>query len=156
MSIRLDKIDTRILTLLQKNARTTNVEIARRLGMAPSSIIERIRKLEESGVIQGYLTRINPKMVDVGLLAFVFVRSDKWTLARKSALALAKHPWVMEIHDIAGEDCYMVKMRCRDTDELGRLLRTHFNDNRLINATKTTIVLATVKESVEIPLPDSK
>jgi Lrp/AsnC family leucine-responsive transcriptional regulator len=156
MSIRLDKIDTRILKLLQKNARTTNVEIARRLGMAPSSIIERTRKLEESGVIQGYTALINPKMVDAGLLAFVFVRADKWTPARRSALALAKLPWVLEIHDVAGEDCYLVKMRCRDTDELGQLLRDHFNENKLIKSTRTTIVLATVKESPDIPLADSR
>jgi Lrp/AsnC family transcriptional regulator, leucine-responsive regulatory protein len=156
MSIRLDKIDTRILKLLQKNARTTNVEIERRLGMAPSSIIERTRKLEESGVIQGYTALINPKMVDAGLLAFVFVRADKWTPARRSALALAKHPWVLEIHDVAGEDCYLVKMRCRDTDALGHLLRDHFNENREIKSTRTTIVLATVKESGDIPLPDSR
>ena len=156
MSIRLDKIDTRILKLLQQNARTTNVEIARRLGMAPSSIIERVRKLEENGIIQGYLTRINPKLVNAGLLAFVFVRSDQWTPARRSAQALAKLPWVLEIHDVAGEDCYLVKMRCRDTDELGQLLRDHFNDNKLIKSTKTTIVLSTVKETANIPIPNLK
>jgi len=154
MSIRLDKIDTRILKLLQKNARTTNVDIARSLGMAPSSIIERVRKLEDNGIIQGYTTRINPKMVSAGLLAFVFVRADQWTPARKSALALAKFPWVLEIHDVAGEDCYVVKVRCRDTDELGRLLRDHFNDSKLIKSTKTTIVLATIKETADIPIPD--
>ena len=154
MSMQLDRIDSRILKLLQKNARTTNVEIARKLGMAPSSIIERIRKLEEGGVILGYHTRINPKMLDVGLLAFVFVRSDRWVPARKSALALARHPWVMEIHDLAGEDCYVVKMRCRDTEELGELLRVHFTSGTLIKSTKTTIVLATVKESMDIPVPD--
>jgi Lrp/AsnC family leucine-responsive transcriptional regulator len=154
-SDRLDRIDTRILRLLQKNARTTTVEIARRLGMAPSSIIERIRKLEQTGVIQGYTARIDPKRVDAGLLAFVFVRSDRWSPARRSALALARLPWVLEIHDVAGEDCYVVKLRCRDTEELARRLRDHFNESKLIKSTRTVIVLATVKESAEIPLPDS-
>lgn len=147
-----DRIDTRILKLLQKNARTTNVEIARLLGMAPSSIMERVRKLEKSGMILGYSARINPRMAGAGLLAFVFCKADKWPPSRTAAIRLAKHAWVQEIHDLSGEDCFVVKLRCKDTDELGAILREHFGSNDLIKSTRTTIVLDTVKESSEVPL----
>ena len=72
----IDDIDCLILSLLQGNARTTNVDIARQVEMAPSAVLERIRKLEDRGFIQGYSTRLNASALGYGLLAFVFVRSE--------------------------------------------------------------------------------
>src|SRR5262245_64381253 len=72
----IDAIDARILTILQENARTSNAEIARQVDLAPSAVFERIRKLEERGVIEGYGARVNPKAMGLPLLAFVFVRAD--------------------------------------------------------------------------------
>ncbi|HSF41563.1 MAG TPA: Lrp/AsnC family transcriptional regulator, partial [Thermoanaerobaculia bacterium] len=72
----IDDTDRQILTILQSNARISNAEIARQVGMAPSAILERIRRLEAKGVIQGYETRINPEALGLGLLAFVYVRSS--------------------------------------------------------------------------------
>ncbi|HEX2208016.1 MAG TPA: AsnC family transcriptional regulator, partial [Longimicrobium sp.] len=63
----IDEMDVRIVEILQQNARTPNAEIARQVGMAPSAILERIRKLEERGVIQGYSARVNPEAYGVGL-----------------------------------------------------------------------------------------
>jgi len=69
----IDDIDGKILSILQSDARTSNAEIARRLAMAPSAILERIRKLETRGLIEGYEARLNPKALDMGLLAFIYV-----------------------------------------------------------------------------------
>ena len=71
----IDEIDRQILNILQQNARTSNAEIARQIDMAPSAVLERIRRLEAKGVIQGYEARINPEALGLGVLAFVFVRS---------------------------------------------------------------------------------
>ena len=78
----IDEIDRQILTILQQNARTSNAEIARQVDMAPSAVLERIRRLEARGVIQGYEARINPEALGLGLLAFVFVRSNDNLLPR--------------------------------------------------------------------------
>ena len=67
----IDDVDEKILNILQENARTPNAEIARRVGMAPSAVLERLRKLEERGVIEGYAVRVRPKAVGLGLLAAV-------------------------------------------------------------------------------------
>ena len=69
----MDDVDLRIVTLLQENARTSNAEIARQMGMAPSAILERVRKLEERGVIMGYAARVNPEAVGLGLLTWLIV-----------------------------------------------------------------------------------
>ena len=73
----IDGTDAIILKILQSNARTSNAEIARQVGLAPSAVFERIRKLEERGVIEGYAARVNPRAVELPLLAYVFVRADE-------------------------------------------------------------------------------
>lgn len=150
-----DDIDERILTILQADARTSNAEIARQLGMTPSAILERIRKLEARGVILGYETRLNPRALDAGLLAFVFVRDEGPYGTLKTGAALAAIPEVQEVHNVAGEDCYLVKVRVANTDELGRLLRERFGSIPSIRATRTTIVLDTLKESAQVSLARS-
>lgn len=147
-----DPIDLRILELLQEDARISNVEIARRLKMAPSGILERIRKLKERGFIQELTARLNAKALDQGLMAFVFLKTTtappKWDVG---ALA-AEIPEVLEVHDIAGDDCYMLKIRTRDTDSLYQLLRDKLAKIGSILSSRTTIVLRTVKETSKIPL----
>ncbi|MBI4420002.1 MAG: Lrp/AsnC family transcriptional regulator, partial [Gemmatimonadetes bacterium] len=148
----IDEIDLEILMIMQSNARITNAEIARQIGRAPSAVLERIRKLEERGVVRGYETRINPKAVGLGLLAFVFVRTSEVAGELSAAQALAELPEVQEVHHVAGEDCFLVKVRVPDTEALGRLLRERVGAIRSIVSTRTTIVLETAKESMALPI----
>ena len=86
----LDDIDRKILEILQADGRTTNVELARRIGMAPSAAFERVRRLEQRGVITGYAARVNPRAVDRPLLAYVLVRSDERINSSSAGEALAR------------------------------------------------------------------
>lgn len=147
-----DEIDEKILTILQQDARASNAEIARQLGMAPSAIFERIRKLEARGVIEGYETRLNPRALDAGLLAFVFVRDEGAYGTLATGAALAAIPEAQEVHNVAGEDCYLVKVRVADTEALARLLREGFGAIPSIRSTRTTIVLDTLKETARVNL----
>src|SRR4051812_31623344 len=119
----IDDKDREILAMLQQNARISNAEIARQVGMAPSAILERIRRLEANGVIQGYETRISPEALGHNLLAYVFVATNDFSGELRTAERLAEIPEVQEVHHIAGEDCFLVKVRARDARSLGRLLR---------------------------------
>ncbi|MEO7003007.1 MAG: Lrp/AsnC family transcriptional regulator [Ktedonobacterales bacterium] len=149
----IDDIDHRILTILQQNARTSNADIARRLSMAPSAILERIRKLEAHGVLRGYMAQIDPRAIDRGLLAFIFVRADEQLASSQVGERLAALPEVQEVHHIAGEDCYLVKVRVADTVALSVLLRQGFGAIPTVRSTRTTIVLTTLKETAALPLP---
>lgn len=120
--------------------------------MAPSAVFERVRKLEERGIITGYAARIAPEKVGMGLLAFVFVRVDEAVGAPTTESALAAIPEVQEVHHIAGEDCFLVKVRAPDTTSLGRLLREGIGAIATVRSTKTTIVLQTVKEGTRLPV----
>ena len=148
----IDNVDREILEMLQANGRIPNVEIARTVGMAPSAILERIRKLEERGYIEGYTVRLNFSKLQCGLLAYVLVRTEERVWQTETGDALRKIPEVQEVHHIAGEDCFLVKVRTKDTQALGRLLREEFGKIQTIRNTRTTIVLNTEKETSVIPL----
>lgn len=148
----IDDIDRSILTLLQENARISNAEIARRVGMASSAIFGRIRKLEEAGVIQGYTTRIDPDAVGCGLVAFVRIQTGEGARLPDTAPHLKAIPEVREVHRVVGEDCFFVKVRVRDTDALASLLDDVISPIDAVASTRTTIVLNTVKEDMALPL----
>jgi Lrp/AsnC family leucine-responsive transcriptional regulator len=148
----IDEIDRQILNILQQNARTSNAEIARQIDMAPSAVLERIRRLEAKGVILGYEARINPDALGLGVLAFVFVRSRDFEGEAKVAEMLSQIPEVQEAHDIAGEDCFLLMVRAPDVKSLGRLLRERIGSMGEVQSTRTTIVLETVCESARLPL----
>jgi Lrp/AsnC family transcriptional regulator, leucine-responsive regulatory protein len=151
----IDAIDAAILSILQENARASNVAVGRRVGLVPSAVFERIRKLERSGTIRGYEPRLNAAAVGVPLLAFVFVHANEKIGGLDTGKRIARFPEVQEVHQVAGEDCYLVKVRVADTEALGRLLRDSFGSLPAIRSTRTTIVLSSVKESAQVPLPSA-
>jgi Lrp/AsnC family transcriptional regulator, leucine-responsive regulatory protein len=149
----LDDIDRQIVGLLQGDARMPNAEIARRLGMAPSAIFDRIHKLEERRIVVGYEARVDARSLGLGLTAFIFVRGEDVAGEHKIGATLAKIPEVQEVHHVAGEDCYLVKVRLADTETLGILLRERIGPIKGVRSTRTTIALGTLKESYRLCLP---
>jgi Lrp/AsnC family leucine-responsive transcriptional regulator len=148
----LDPTDLQILDLLQTNARTPQAEIARVVGLAPSAVLERLRKLESRGVIRGYAAQIDPKAVDQRLLAFVALRTTDRPGEARVGQALAAVPEVLEIHHVAGDDCLLLKVRARDPEHLSQILRDRLGRVEGVKSTRTTIVLESIKESVRLPI----
>ncbi|MEX2473207.1 MAG: Lrp/AsnC family transcriptional regulator [Gemmatimonadota bacterium] len=148
----LDDLDIRILSLLQDNARIANAAIGRDLGITPSAVSQRIKKLEDSGVIEGYRAHLNPKAVKKGLLAFVAVQTGEGARAKETGELLASIPEVLEVHRVVGEDCFFLKLRVEDTNALGRLLDEKIQPLPPVASTRTTIVLSTAKN--ELPSPN--
>ena len=148
----IDQTSLVILETLQSDARISNAEIGRRVGLAPSAVFERIKKLEERGAVRGYNANIDPAAVDLGLLAFVLVRAEERGGAPRTEAALVAIPEVQEVHHVAGEDCFMLKVRARDTAALNDLLATQIGALESVRSTKTTIVLRTAKETSTIPI----
>jgi Lrp/AsnC family leucine-responsive transcriptional regulator len=149
----IDEIDGDILDILSSNARATQADIARTVGLTPSAVLERIRKLEARRIIRGYSADVDPASVDQRMLAFVAVRSEEGPADDCVAQKLAGLPEVLEVHHVAGEDCYLVKVRTRDAEQLGTLLRTRIGRIPGVKSTRTTIVLETVKETSRLPIP---
>ena len=148
----IDDIDALILDLLQENARISQADVARAVGLAPSAVLERIRKLEARGIVKGYTALLDPHALDQRMLAFVAVRSAEAPGDESVARALAQCPEVLELHHVAGDDCYLLKVRARDAEHVGQLLRHRFGRIPGVVSTRTTIVLETVKETPRLPL----
>jgi Lrp/AsnC family leucine-responsive transcriptional regulator len=115
-------------------------------------VLERIRKLEARGVILGYTALVDPHALNQSMLAFVAVRSEGAPGDDSVANALSKCPEVLELHHVAGEDCYLMKIRARDAEHVGQLLRHRFGRIPGVKSTRTTIVLETVKETPRLPV----
>jgi Lrp/AsnC family leucine-responsive transcriptional regulator len=148
----IDEISLKILKILQEKARIPNVEVARQVGLAPSAVLERIRKLEKQGFIDGYEVRLNPKRFSRSLVAFVIVATQKVTDEKQVGKKLSEMPGVQEVHYIAGEDAFLVKVRVSDNEELGQFIRDKISSIKAVKSTRTSIVLTTYKETARIPI----
>ena len=151
-----DSVDRVILSMLQENARTSNAEIARTVGIAPSGVLERIRKLEQRGIIKGYHADIDAAALGQGLTAFVRMRTGFNDEHTKALEALVSMPVVLEIHETAGDDCLMLKIRVADMKAYSEFLNNRIRKTEGIRDTSTTMVISTAKnhQFVDIPDPD--
>lgn len=142
----IDNTDREILDILLKDAATSQAEMARRLGLAPSAISERVRRLQADGIIQGYEVRLDAAALGKPLLAFVFVTDAKPSQGFDTAAALAGVTGLEELHKIAGDDCYLLKIRASGTEELNSIIEAEINPVPSVTRVRTTIVLKPVTE----------
>lgn len=155
MEYKLDEIDLKILRMMQDNARINNAELARELGMAPSAVLERVKKLEQKEVLLAYYAKINPIALNQMMLSFIFIKVDEIIGDERTGRLLAEIPEVLEVHDIAGDDGYLIKVRTQDSLALVHLMRNSLSKIDGVISTRTIIVLQTVKEDNKIIVPVS-
>jgi len=153
MEFSLDAVDFKILAALQPDACLQNAALAKRLDMAPSAVLERVKKLEQKGIIKSYSTRIFADAIGLNLLAFIFIKSSEGPGKVSVSKQLAKIPDVLELHHIAGDDCYLLKVRSKDPLSLIHFMREKIGKIKGILSTKTTVVLETLKEDNYLPIP---
>ena len=150
----IDAISLKILKILQEKARIPNVEVARQVGMAPSAVLERIRKLEKQGFIDGYEVRLNPKRFAKSLVAFVTVKLKKLGEEIKVGETLSRIPEGQEVHYVAGDDAFLVKIRAADPEALSCLTRDKIASIAAVQSTQTAIAMSTYKETARIPVEE--
>ena len=148
----IDRLDIKILNIIQSDGRIPNVDIARKVGLAPSAVLERIRKLEQAGVIRGYAALLDPRVIGQRMLAFIAVQTAEQPGEDRIARTLARMPEILEVHHVAGDDCFLVKLRARDADHVGELLKTKIGRIPGVRSTRTTIVLGPEKETPALPI----
>ncbi len=151
----IDEISLKILKILQEKARIPNVEVARQVGMAPSAVLERIRKLEKQGFIDGYEVRLNPERFKRGLVAFIMVKTSMADGHDTPGKQLAEIEAVQEVHYISGADGLLVKVRVSSTAGLGQLVEKVIARMPGVKDVQTMIVMKTFKETARIPLDAS-
>lgn len=150
----MDKIDRRILTILQADGRIANVELAEKVGLSPASVGERLKRLQREEFIEGYGARLNPHRLGLGLLVFVEVLLDKTTpdVFEKFAKAVRLAPEVLECHMVAGGFDYLVKTRVADMTAFRRFLGEVLLALPGVRETRTYAVMEEVKRDGPLPV----
>ncbi|WP_326595111.1 Lrp/AsnC family transcriptional regulator [Streptomyces sp. NBC_01803] len=133
-----DRVDRELIRLLQESGRMTLAELARHVGMSSPGVSERLRRLEQSGVISGYGAVVDPYRLGYRLHAFVRLATFSPVSARPELDRVMERPEVIEAHHVVGEDCWIFKVIVRDTTHLEDLLL----DFARVGTTTTSIVLS--------------
>ena len=155
----LDDVDLKILSMLEKDARLSNAALAEAVGLTASSVHERVKKLENRGVIKGYVAVVDPAAVGRQITAFIRLtvgtsRGAGYHDARQGVAGIChERSEILECHHVAGEDCYILKVRTGSPQELEQLLEVIRSDND-VQRSVTAIVLSTAKETTAVvPAP---
>ena len=152
MAKTLDRIDAALVRHLQNDGRISNKELAGKVGLAPSSCLERVRRLRESGVIRGFRADVTPAAIGIRLQAMVAVRLQSHTRNAWDDLTLAldDRPEVVAIFHVSGEDDLLVHVACRDAEHLRELVIDHISSQPGVRNVHTSLVFA--HRSAELPI----
>ncbi|MDB0440110.1 Lrp/AsnC family transcriptional regulator [Clostridioides difficile] len=144
----MDEIDLKIINSLKKNSRASTSEISRQVNLSIPAVSERIKKIEQSNIIQKYTIQINREKTKYKLLAFVFINTDLSKSIEEFKKIMLEYDTVLECHHISGEYDYLIKVLAEDTNELEKFISITLKEIRGIQKANTTIVLSTIKEEI--------
>ena len=150
----MDSTDRHILDLLQQDARMTNAVIAERVKLTASSVFERVRKLQEQGVIQRYTIQVDPTALGKPLTAFIRLTVAYDERQAAGVAALQDDPDVLECYSVAGEDCYILKTRVGSPGELEALI-LRIRGRLTVLRSVTMIALSAIKEGGALSAAES-
>jgi Lrp/AsnC family leucine-responsive transcriptional regulator len=141
----LDEVNILLLEELRRDPRLSMTELGRRVGMSSPAVTERVRRLEEAGIIRGYRLDLDPAALGLPLTAYIRIRPDPGQLPKVAELARSI-PEVVECHRITGEDCFIVKAHFPAIDQLDRLL-----DQFLVYGVTTTSIVQSTPVPLRLP-----
>lgn len=155
MSHSLDEIDKTILMELQKEGRAQRNKLSEIVKLSVPSVSERMRKLENNGLIKGYHAVLDDKKFNFDILAFVSVEVDDSSLYKKFVAQAMEEPEVLECHSITGDGSHFLKIRTHNTETFEKLL-SRIQTWEGVNKTRSNVTLTSFKETREIPIYQSK
>ena len=145
----MDVLDLKLLRSLQQNGRTKRNELAEQVGLSVPSVSERLKKLEDNKIIEGYYTKINRQAFGYDILAFILVMMDSSKHYKDLMKHVEKNPHILECYSVLGEGSHLLKVTVKNTEALEKLL-SEIQTWLGVTSTKTTYVLSTLKETTEI------
>lgn len=155
MAIKLDQTDRKILEILQRQAKITNAQLSKDIELSPAPTLERVKKLENSGIIVSYHAKLNTKALGLGVTTFVNVKLAKHN-KKNNAEFLKKIeaiPEVIECHHVTGQSHYLLKIITTNIEEYQKILLDKLSEIEEIDDLQSMVVLSTPKDSMTIPIP---
>lgn len=148
----MDALDYKIMEFLTSNGRVTWSDLAGKFEMSGPAIADRVRRLEEQGIIKGYMAILDPELLGYEMTAFIAISIDRLEHREIFLTRVNELIEVQECHHIAGEDDYILKVRCRGTKDLERIISQQLRTLPGVTKTRTNIVLNTTKDTHKFPL----
>ncbi len=148
----MDTIDKKALAHLMTDGRESWADLGEHLGLSAPAAAERVRKLEDRGVIRQFAAIADPTLAGYPVLAFVFVTLSSQARRKAFLAAVGRNASILECHHVAGDDDYLLKVRCKTMGDLDVLLSDDLKGRMGVARTRTTVVLGSAKETTALPI----
>ena len=154
-NVKLDATDRKILEILQANSNITNAQLAKEIGLSPAPTLERVNKLETSGVIKSYHAVINPGSVGLGVSTFVMasLKGHNKDNIDKFITAIKRIPEIVECHHLTGAADFILKIVCVDIAAYQQLMLERVSNIDVVDSLQSMVILSTFKDSKSLPIP---
>ncbi|MGQ9798646.1 MAG: Lrp/AsnC family transcriptional regulator [Ignavibacterium sp.] len=152
--MKIDSIDKQILSILQQDAKITNVELARKIGISPPAMLERVKRLEKNGIIKRYVAIVDPSKISKGIFALVSVSLSAHQLSSIDQFTrqIKKLDEVLECYHVAGEEDFILKIAVSSIEEYEKFILSKLTKINGVNKVNTKFVLSTVKYNTKIKI----
>ncbi|GAA4849438.1 Lrp/AsnC family transcriptional regulator [Algivirga pacifica] len=155
MPVKLDQTDRKILDILQKQAKITNAQLSKDIELSPAPTLERVKKLENSGIIMSYHAKLNTKALGLGVTTFINVKLARHNKENNASFLkqISNIPEVIECHHLTGNSHYLLKVITTDIEAYHKVLLDKLSEIEEIDDLQSMVVLDTPKDSKTIPIP---
>ncbi len=155
MKVKLDVTDRKIVEILQSNSNITNAQLAQEIGLSPAPTLERVKKLENSGVIKSYHALVDMASVGIGVCTFVTVslKGHNKENINKFIKEIKDIAEVIECHHVTGQSDFILKIVASDIPTYQNLMLEKLSNIEVVDNMQSTVILSTFKDSKSVPLP---
>lgn len=157
-NIKLDQLDRRILKTLQKNGKITNKDLAEEIGLSPAPTLERVKKLEHSGIIKSYHAELDSQKLGLGINTYVQISLKGHNKANIETFTktIDKIDEVIECHHVTGSGDFLLRVVAKDIPSYQLFMLEKISDIEVVDSLQTMVILSTFKDTKAIPIPDGK
>ncbi|WP_373511725.1 Lrp/AsnC family transcriptional regulator [Persicitalea sp.] len=154
-NLKLDQIDRKVLEILQSNAKITNAQLSKEIGLSPAPTLERVKKLEQGGIIKSYHAQLDPAKVGLGVTTFVQISltGHKKVTTDSFVATVNIIPEIIECHHITGTGDFLLKVISQDISSYQKLMLETINEIEEVANTTTMVIMSTFKDSKLLPIP---
>lgn len=149
----MDQIDEKILRILKRNGKASATEISRVVGLSIPAVSERIRKMEHSGIIEGYGAKISRRKTGYNVTAFIMVNLERSGDVEEFHQKIVEFQQVLECHHVVGAFDYLLKVLVKTPDDLEHFLMDELNEIPTVASSQTFMCLSTLKEEWNVEIP---
>jgi Lrp/AsnC family transcriptional regulator, leucine-responsive regulatory protein len=152
---KLDIIDHKLLEILQENGKITNAQLSKEVGLSPAPTLERVKKLENLGIIESYHAKVNREKIGLGVMTFVQVTlsGHKKSITEDFVEKISTVPEIIECHHVTGSCDFLLKVIANDIASYQTLIMETINEIEVVASTQTMVILSTFKDSKVLPIP---